>query len=41
MIEPREDAPAASWRKFYELIYAGLIGFEVAFILDLLLQLRR
>ncbi len=30
-----------NWRKFFELAYAGLIGFEFGFILDLILQLWR
>jgi hypothetical protein len=29
-----------NWRKAFELAYTGLIGFEVAFILDLVRQLR-
>jgi len=30
-----------NWRKFFELAYTGLIGFEVGFILDLLRQFQR
>jgi len=30
-----------SWRKFFELAYTGLIGFECGFILDLIHQLLR
>ena len=29
-----------NWRKTFELAYTGLIGFEVAFIFDLIRQLR-
>lgn len=29
-----------NWRKFYELAYTALIGFEIAFILDLIRALR-
>jgi hypothetical protein len=29
------------WLKFFELAYAGLIGFECGFILDLTRQLER
>ena len=27
-----------NWRKFFELAYTGLIGFECGFILDLILR---
>ena len=30
-----------NWKKFFELAYTSLIGFEVGFILDLLYQLGR
>jgi hypothetical protein len=29
-----------TWRKFFELAYTGLIGFELAFISDLLMHFR-
>ncbi len=30
-----------NWLKFFELAYTGLIGFEFAFIVDLLHQLLK
>jgi hypothetical protein len=30
-----------SWRKFFELAYTAVIGFEVAFIIDLTRALMR
>jgi hypothetical protein len=30
-----------NWRKFFELAYSGLIGFECGFILDLIIRLMR
>jgi len=30
-----------NWRKFFELAYTGLIGFEFGFILDLILRMVR
>jgi len=36
----RRLVDVAFWYKALELLYAGLIGFEVGFILDLMRQLR-
>jgi hypothetical protein len=37
----QKGAPAMNWRKFYQLLYTALIGFETGFIIDLIRGLRR